>query len=254
MWKEVGGTRTYFHYADEGLVGEYDSTGNEIKSYGYKPGSTWTTDPLFMKEGSSYYFYHNDHLGTPQKMTAVNGAVVWSSKYSSFGKATVEVETVENNLRFPGQYFDAETGIAYNKYRYYDSGIGRYLRADPLIDLLIADNNISIKNVILFKGGDTDLYVYVKNSPANFKDTMGLKECGPCEMKVYNDDKLIECLSNRGPIILIFGTACAVAILTPAPPIAKIPAIIGTCGITAYLIADCVNNSYDCVRIAGKEG
>ena len=45
LWKEVGGNRTYFHYADEGLVGEYDGTGTEIKTYGYKPGSTWTTDP-----------------------------------------------------------------------------------------------------------------------------------------------------------------------------------------------------------------
>jgi len=41
LWKEVQGTRRYFHYADEGLVGEYDSTGAEIKTYGYKPGSTW---------------------------------------------------------------------------------------------------------------------------------------------------------------------------------------------------------------------
>ncbi|GAH55494.1 unnamed protein product, partial [marine sediment metagenome] len=111
LWKEAGGVKTYFLYADEGLIGEYDASGAEIKTYGYKPGSTWTTDPLFMKEGGNYYFYHNDHLGTPQKMTAVNGAVVWSAKYSSFGKATVEVEAVANNLRFPGQYFDHETGL-----------------------------------------------------------------------------------------------------------------------------------------------
>ena len=70
MWKDVGGTKTYFLYSDEGLAGEYDETGAEIKTYGYKSGSTWTTDPLFMKEGSTYYFYHNDHLGTPQKITA----------------------------------------------------------------------------------------------------------------------------------------------------------------------------------------
>ena len=70
MWKDVGGTKTYFLYSDEGLAGEYDESGAEIKTYGYKSGSTWTTDPLFMKEGSTYYFYHNDHLGTPQKITA----------------------------------------------------------------------------------------------------------------------------------------------------------------------------------------
>ena len=133
LWKEVAGVRTYFHYSDEGLIGEYDSTGNEIKTYGYKPGSTWTTDPLFMKEGSSYYFYQNDHLGTPQKMTAVNGAVVWAAKYSSFGEASVDAaSTVTNNLRVPGQYYDGETGLHYNYHRYYDPETGRYLKPDPL--------------------------------------------------------------------------------------------------------------------------
>ena len=57
------------------------AAGNEVKAYGYKPGSLWTTDPLFMKTDGQYYFYHNDHLGTPQKMTDVSGAVVWSAKY-----------------------------------------------------------------------------------------------------------------------------------------------------------------------------
>jgi RHS repeat-associated protein len=161
LWKDVGGTRTNFLYSDEGLVGEYDAGGVEIKTYGYKPGSTWTTDPLFMKQGSSYYYYHNDHLGTPQKLTAGNGAIVWSAKYNSFGKTTVEVETVENNLRFPGQYYDEETGLHYNYHRYYDSGVGRYLRADP----------------IGFEGG-INLYTYVLNNPNNFLDPEGLKvEC-----------------------------------------------------------------------------
>jgi len=94
-------------------VAEVDAAGNVIKSYGYRPGSTWTTDPLFMKTGGQYYFYQNDHLGTPQKLTAVNGAVVWSAKYSSFGEAEVDPNsTIENNLRFPGQYHDKETGLS----------------------------------------------------------------------------------------------------------------------------------------------
>jgi hypothetical protein len=43
--------RTYFCYADEGLVAEYDANGAELRSYGYQPNSTWMTDPLFLKEG-----------------------------------------------------------------------------------------------------------------------------------------------------------------------------------------------------------
>ncbi len=116
-----------------------------------------TTDPLFLKENGQYYFYHNDHLGTPQKLTVVNGAVVWGALYSSFGKATVEIETVENNLRFPGQYYDSETGLHYNWNRYYDPKIGRYLRVDP-----VGTN------------GGLNLYSYADFSPIKHTDIYGL--------------------------------------------------------------------------------
>lgn len=159
LWKDVGGIRTYFLYSDEGLVGEYDSSGFEIKTYGYQPGSYWGTDPLFMKEGDNYYFYHNHHeyLGTPQKITAINGAVVWEAKYTSFGQAIIEPSsTVTNNLRFPGQYFDSETGLHYNRNRYYNPEIGRYLRADP------------------FNEG-VNFYAYCANNPLIFIDPLGLR-------------------------------------------------------------------------------
>ena len=159
LWKEVGGVRTYFIYADEGLVAEADSSGAIVKTYGYKPGSTWTTDPLFMQESGQYYWYHNDHLGTPQKMTSVSGAVVWAAKYSSFGKADVDPgSTITSNLRFAGQYFDNETGLHYNWNRYYDPKIGRYLRPDP----------------IGLSGMDPNLYGYVQNNPVNRFDPIGL--------------------------------------------------------------------------------
>ncbi len=159
MWKEIGGTRTYFWYSDEGLVGEYDAVGTEIRTYGWKPGTIWSTDPLFMKQGAKYYYYHNDHLGTPQKITSANGAVVWSATYGSFGKATVDPSsTITNNLRFPGQYYDEETGLHYNFQRYYDAEGGRYLRIDP----------------IGFGGGDVNLYDYVWNAPINWIDPWGL--------------------------------------------------------------------------------
>ncbi|MBW2603600.1 MAG: RHS domain-containing protein [Deltaproteobacteria bacterium] len=133
LWKEVSGVRTYFYYADEGLVAELDASGNVTKSYGYKPGSIWTTDPLFMKIGTDYYFYQNDPLGTPQKLTAINGAGVWAAKYSSFGEAGIDAaSTITNNLRFPGQYYDQETSLHYNYHRYYDPGAGRYITPDPI--------------------------------------------------------------------------------------------------------------------------
>jgi uncharacterized protein RhaS with RHS repeats len=50
------------------------------------------------------YYYHNDHLDTPQVMTNTNATVVWQANYTPFGQADVVVETVTNNIRFPGQY------------------------------------------------------------------------------------------------------------------------------------------------------
>jgi RHS repeat-associated protein len=157
LWKDVDGIRTYFLYSDEGVIGEYAASGAELKAYGWKPGSTWGTDPLFMKIGGTYYFYHNDHLGTPQKLTAINGCVVWSASYTFFLKADVELSSyITNNLLAPGQYYDQETGLHYNYQRYYDPKTGRYLTSDPI-----------------GLAGGINPFVYVKNNPVNFIDPEG---------------------------------------------------------------------------------
>ncbi len=49
LWKEVAGVRTYFLYASEGLIAEFDESGTETRSYGYLPGSPWSTNPLYRK-------------------------------------------------------------------------------------------------------------------------------------------------------------------------------------------------------------
>ena len=175
LWKDVAGTRTYFHYANEGLIGEYDETGTEIKTYGYKPGSIWTTDPLFMKIGSEYYWYQNDHAGTPQKLIATNGLVVWDGKYDAFGNCQIEIEAITNNLRFAGQYYDAETGLHYNLNRYYDLQLGRYLRADPF-------------------GDGLNLYTYCLNNTNTLIDPLGL--CAVNSVKEKSKEILDSIIEN----------------------------------------------------------
>ena len=159
LWKDVDGVRTCYMYSDEGLAAEMDASGNVTKTYGWKPDGTWGTDPLFMKAEGEYYYYHNDHLGTPQKLTDADGATVWSALYTSFGEAqVVPASTITNNLRFPGQYYEAETGLHYNFWRYYDSNSGRYLSNDPIGML----NN------------DINLFGYTNNNPENWTDVLGL--------------------------------------------------------------------------------
>jgi RHS repeat-associated protein len=158
LWKAVNGVRTYFLYADEGLVAEYDEQGRELHSYGWQPDSTWGTNPLWLKQDSVYYWYQNDHLGTPQKLLDSTGTLVWEARYTAFGNAEILVNTVENNLRFPGQYYDAETGLHYNFHRYYDPMTGRYTQVDP----------------IGFAGGDVNWYAYVGNNPVSWVDPNGL--------------------------------------------------------------------------------
>lgn len=103
------------------------------------PGSYWSTDPLFARDGNTgeIYFAATDQLGTATALIKASGQIVWKAEKTAFGKTTVTADTsnsgnpVAFNLRFPGQYEDAETGLHYNWHRYYDAGLGRYLSEDP---------------------------------------------------------------------------------------------------------------------------
>lgn len=154
--KSHAGTETHFVHGRNGqLIGEYDASGQVIREYVYLEG-----EPLAMIHQGAVYYFHNDQLGSPLKLTDSNQNVAWDGVRAPFGEMSVTTNAVENPLRFPGQYFDAETGLHQNWFRDYDPGIGRYTRSDP---------------IGLYGGLNT--YAYVGGNPFLRSDPMGLA-CG----------------------------------------------------------------------------
>ena len=87
----------------------------------------------FGPKATTPYHYQLDHLGTPQELTTPEGEIVWSAHYRAYGQiARLDVGKIDNPLRFQGQYFDQESGLHYNRHRYYNPDIGRYLTPDPV--------------------------------------------------------------------------------------------------------------------------
>jgi len=185
--KTVSGTVTLFYYdLQNRLIAETDGSGTPLRDYIYQ-NDNLVALKLYGSQAGVYYVI-SDHLGTPQQVVDSTGTVVWKAAYQPFGKAQVITETITSNLRFPGQYFDAETGLHYNLHRYYDPATGRYISADP----------------IGLQGG-INLYAYVQNDPVDAVDPWGLwvknnfdkpilikPEHGPPEWldpgECYNDD------------------------------------------------------------------
>lgn len=122
------GAATVFHYDIDGrLIAETDATGATLREY------VWDDDgrPLAQIAAGVVTYLHPDHLGTPRFGTDAGRAVVWQWASDAFG-TTSPTGAVTVNLRYPGQYFDAETGLHYNWHRTYDPGSGRYLESDPI--------------------------------------------------------------------------------------------------------------------------
>ncbi|MCI3943271.1 type IV secretion protein Rhs [Pseudomonas syringae] len=127
--------------------------------YLYEPGSYAPLARVDQREGETgnrVYYFHTDQIGTPLEMTDAEGQIVWQAKYRPWGAIEkLVVNEVEQNLRFQGQYFDVETGLHYNTFRYYDPEIGRFITQDP----------------IGLSGGD-NLYLYAPN-PIRWTDALG---------------------------------------------------------------------------------
>jgi RHS repeat-associated protein len=182
-----------FIYDDAGhMLGEYDAAGNAIQELiwlndtpvavtGTLPCLTSTTNtnsangaignPTCVENATAFIF--TDHLNTPREVarigaSAANGnnangyTTIWKWDSLPFGETLPNqnpsgLGVLNFNHRFPGQYFDTETGLHQNWFREYDPKVSRYVQSDP----------------IGLKGG-TNTYGYVLSSPLNATDKLGL--------------------------------------------------------------------------------
>ncbi|MBI1906816.1 MAG: RHS repeat protein [Rhodocyclales bacterium] len=165
---DTGLTRHYAYDTAGHLIGEYDASGAPVAEY------AWLGDlPVAMRatrtlpdNGSetTLYAIETDHLGTPRALTDPAGQLRWHWHSAPFGDTPPNANpaglgAVTFNLRFPGQYYDAESGLHYNYYRDYDPGTGRYVQSDP-IGLM----------------GGVNTYGYVGGNPVSRVDPLGLKD------------------------------------------------------------------------------
>ena len=89
--------------------------------------------PLCKVEKQQNYSVVTDHLGTPRELIDQFGNVAWRADFWSWGELRdLQATGVACPIRFQGQWWDEETGLHYNRYRFYDPKIGRYLSSDPL--------------------------------------------------------------------------------------------------------------------------
>ena len=196
-------------------------------------------------------YLHGDHEGTPRLATDAAGTVVWRWDGGAFGETAPNNDPDGDgnlttiNLRYPGQYFDSETGLHYNWNRYYDPKTGRFITADPRSVGKHVENMLARMNVpkLLRSVGVTvtpdvnglplelNPYVYAANNPLRWTDPTGkgietpiiiiggacftaycaiqannyCKTSYPSSGGLENDRKRLICISERLKFCVTFG-------------------------------------------------
>ena len=159
--KTVNGETIYYIYSSQGLIAELDQNGKMLVAYGWIPGSNWGANPLWQAnldenqtlKNTSYYYLITDHIGTPQLAINSKGEQSWKINSDAFGNTKLDTNNqITMNLRFPGQYYDAETGLSYNYFRNYDAKTGRYIQSDPI-------GLAGGVNTYTYAGGNTLIYI-----------------------------------------------------------------------------------------------
>ncbi|MGA7439924.1 MAG: RHS repeat-associated core domain-containing protein [Luteibacter sp.] len=187
--KAVGGVSTTFDY-DENSQLTSETSGINQRDYIWLDG---TPIGIVDTNGTtpSVTFVSSDGLGTPRAVSDASGALLWQWSYTGnpFGESEpASSDGYVLNLRYPGQYFDAESGLNYNVNRDYEAATGRYIQSDP----------------IGLRAGTTT-YSYVTGSPLAHTDPLGTQIVIPVRRPVvapplpYDGTPPASSLPNWGP-------------------------------------------------------
>lgn len=151
-WTQIG-TSTTLNLANSTAVIGFRTAGtssNAVVQY----GSVAASGTAQINNG--LYFVHTDHLGTPQEITDKDRTTLWEAMFNPYGEGLVKTALLENNVRMPGQYYDAESGLHYNYFRDYDPKTGRYIQSDPI-----------------GQAGGLNTYSYAFGKPETYTDPTG---------------------------------------------------------------------------------
>ncbi|EPW8570692.1 RHS repeat-associated core domain-containing protein, partial [Morganella morganii] len=136
------------------------------------------------KQTTDISYYHVALNGLPEELTDSQGRIIWHGDYSLWGKLKREQHPIagfrgQQNLRFQGQYFDRETGLHYNTFRYYAPDTGRFTQQDPI-----------------GLAGGLNLYQYAPN-PVGWVDPWGLS-CFSARVGAFGEKRVMQYLSKTG--------------------------------------------------------
>ncbi|XYH96521.1 RHS repeat domain-containing protein [Sorangium sp. So ce1128] len=161
--KVFDGKATAYAWDGDVVVHEI-AEGAPLLTWEFVPGSF---APLAKVEGDPVhgrrYGAVTDHLGTPQVLFDDHGEIAWKAQLDLYGVAQADVTRTSCPWRWPGQYEHEETGLYYNRFRYYDPEVGRYISQDP----------------IRLMGG-IELFSYT-HDPLTWLDPLGLSKCNETE-------------------------------------------------------------------------
>ena len=132
-----------------------DDVGGTLTKYQNGPG---IDNKLKSTSGTTINYFLADHLGSTNGLTNSSGTLTASNSYDSFGNPSNTA--FPSRYQFTGREYDSFSGLQFSRARFYDPNLGRFISEDP----------------IGFRGGDVNLYGYVKNRPLRYRDPRGLDD------------------------------------------------------------------------------